>query len=152
MDNSSPLSAQEIETWLAGMGISHYVCDHCSALHLSGGESVAENRLFIEEWGLLVSTEFHIRPTALLRLVADMGQLNVNYPTIKLFVDIVDDAVPQLVAGTTVLTGAGLSPEQFALFISSSMEMLADLAADLQEMDCLYMPDTPPEAGSRQLH
>ncbi|MCK9502674.1 MAG: YbjN domain-containing protein [Porticoccaceae bacterium] len=149
---SIPLAKQ----WLANLGISHYTCDHCSALHLSGlpgMEEALESRLFVEEWGLLLSTEFQIRPTALLSLVAEMSQLNGNYPTMKLFVDIVDDAVPQLVAGSTLLTGAGISEGQFALFTSTAVEMLAELHGELQQMECLITPESPTgENGGHSLH
>lgn len=141
--------------WLDDLGISHYICDHCSALHLSAsdeGSDVPEQRLFIEEWGLLLSVEFQIRPVALLPLVAEMGQMNINYPTLKIFVDVLDDAIPQLVAGATMLAGAGLSREQFGLFVSSNGEMLADLHGNLQQMDCLYTGDEESMSISRQLH
>jgi hypothetical protein len=149
---SLPLAKQ----WLANLGINHYSCDHCSALHLTGlpgMEEALESRLFVEEWGLLLSTEFQIRPSALLPLVAEMSQLNGNYPTMKLFVDIVDDAVPQLVAGATLLTGAGISEGQFALFTATTVEMLTELHNELQQMECLTTPEIHSgENGGHSLH
>jgi len=142
-----------VEQWLANLGINYYTCDHCSALHLSGlpgMEEALESRLFVEEWGLLLSIEFQIRPTALLPLIAEMGQLNGNYPTMKLFMDIVDDAVPQLVAGSTMLTGAGISEGQFALFASTAVEMLTELHSELQQMECLATPEI--QWGEKGLH
>jgi len=143
-----------LKTWLDSLGVEHYICGECAGLHLQSLQAlggVIESRLFIEEWGLLVSTEFQIRPSALLPLVAELGQLNGGFPTLKLFLDIVDEAMPQLVAGTTVLTGAGLSEAQFALFISSTMEMVSELGNDLRVMECLPVEDSGEDAPP-QLH
>ena len=143
-----------IEEWLTAMGVSHYMCEQCTALHISLGQGVEaplENRLFIEDWGLLLSTEFQVRPSAMMVLAGELGHLNANYPTLKLFLDIVDDAVPQLVAGATTLTGAGLSADQFALFVSTSLDAIVALVDDLQQMECLYQGDGSAPEG-RQLH
>lgn len=155
MNTLHPATIDLIKQWLTEMGINHYSCDHCSGLHfagLGGVEGLLEARLFVEEWGLLLSSEFPIRPMALLPLVAEMGQLNGNYPTLKLFLDIVDDAIPQMVVGATMLTGAGLSQEQFNLFTATSVEMLAELATELQDMECLATADNFPPGMSSRLH
>ena len=154
MNIQQPPSQALIEKWLTAMGLNHYTCEQCTALHISvaqGEDASLESRLFIEEWGLLLSAEFQVRPTAMMLLAGELGQLNANYPTLKLFLDIVDDAVPQLVAGATALTGAGISADQFALFISTSLDAVAALAGELQQMDCLYQADELPHED-RQLH
>lgn len=141
-EQQSPL-ADQVHQWLRQAGITYYLCDQCNGLHLSAVQllaGVVESRLFVEDWGLLISTEFLVRPTALLPLAADLGRLNINYPTLKLFLDIVDDALPQLAAGSTVLSGAGLDENQFALFVSTTQDMTTRLAAELSEIDFL-LPD-----------
>ena len=136
-----------LKTWLNELGMEHYICDHCHGLHLIGMQSqegIVESRLFAEDWGLLISTEYHLRPSAVLPLVAEMGLLNANFPTLKIFLDVEDDAVPQLVAGATSLTGAGITEAQFALFVSTALEMMGLLGDDLREMNCLLIePDSP---------
>ncbi len=132
-----------LESWLSRAGISFYLCDQCNGLHISGLqelEGVADSRLFIEPWGILFSTELVVRPVALLPLAADLGRLNIDYPTLKLFLDIVDDAMPQLVAGGMWMTGAGLSEAQFQLFITTIMEAVRQLAAECGHLDYL-LPD-----------
>ncbi|MFA5629901.1 MAG: YbjN domain-containing protein [Porticoccaceae bacterium] len=154
MNIQQPPSQALIEKWLTAMGLNHYICEQCTALHISVAQGVdvsLENRLFVEEWGLLLSVEFQVRPTAMMVLAGELGQLNATYPTLKLFLDIVDDAVPQLVAGATALTGAGISVDQFTLFVSTSLDAVAALAEELQQMDCLYQGDGPMPEG-RQLH
>ncbi len=143
-----------LKTWLNELGVEHYICDHCHGLHLvnmQSREGVLESRLFAEEWGLLISTEYHLRPSAVLPLVAEMGLLNANFPTLKVFLDVEDDTVPQLVAGATAYTGAGLTEAQFALFVSTSVEMMNQLAEDLLEMNCLLI-DSEPQDTPFSLH
>lgn len=146
--DSAPDQSQ-LEQWLNRAGISFYICDQCNGLHVSGLqelEGVADARLFIESWGILFSTELVIRPVALLPLSADLGRLNVDYPTLKLFLDIVDDAMPQLVAGGLWLTGAGLSETQFQLFMNATMEAVRQLAAECGHLDYLL----PEENSDKQ--
>jgi len=139
-----------LKVWLGELQIEHYVCEHCDGIHLvhlQAQEGVAESRLFIEEWGLLISTEFQIRNSAILLLAAELGALNANYPTLKIFLDNTDDVPPQLVAGATVLTGGGLSEAQFAVFVTTSMEAVAQLGNDIRQMNCLLTDQETPEGG-----
>lgn len=149
MSDSRAPDQHQLEHWLNRAGIGFYLCDQCNGLHISGVqemEGVADARLFIEPWGILFSTELVIRPVALLPLAADLGRLNIDYPTLKLFLDIVDDAMPQLVAGGMWLTGAGIDEAQFQLFMSSTMEAMRQLAAESGHLDYL-LPDENAETG-----
>lgn len=151
----SPLSTRQLKRWLGEAGFDYYLCEHCHGLHLThiqSLEGVVESRLFKEDWGLIVSTEFQVRPTAILPLSGELGSFNSRYPILKLFLDIVDDAMPQLVAGATVLTGEGLTQAQFTLFVTSVQDMLFQLSAELNQADFLLtdMADSPPEG--QQVH
>lgn len=140
MFEQQPMDTAQLGAWLTQAGIEHYLCDHCEGIHLRGVqelEGVVESRLFQEDWGLLISTEFLLRPTAILAAVAELGRLNIDYPTLKLFLDIVDDAIPQLVAGSSVLTKAGLTEVQFALYVSTSLEMMKLLGGELLQLEYL---------------
>jgi hypothetical protein len=152
MSDHMALDQDQLENWLNRAGISHYICDQCNGLHLSGLqelEGVADSRLFIEPWGVLLSTELVIRPVALLPIVADLGRLNIDYPTLKLFLDIVDEAMPQLAVGATQLSGAGLNEAQFRLFVNTTMEAVRQLTAECGHLDYL-LPDEGNEQAPRQ--
>lgn len=158
MNVSSAPDQHQLEQWLNRAGISFYLCDQCNGLHVSGLQEldgVADARLFIEPWGVLFSTELVIRPVALLPLAADLGRLNVDYPTLKLFLDVVDDAMPQLVASGMWLTGAGMNEAQFQLFINTMMEAVRQLAAESSHLDYL-LPDEndrdPPPIKQPRVH
>ncbi len=148
MTSRQPPDADTVQRWLGNTGTDHYICDQCHGLHLPGIQDldgVVESRLMMEEWGLLVSTEYLIRPTAILPLAADLGHLSASYPILKLFPDIVDDAMPQLVAGATQLTGAGLGESQFALFLATALEATTRLTTELGRLDYL-LTEEPTEA------
>lgn len=152
MSNNHPLEREQLEHWLNRAGIDHYLCDQCNGLHLSGLqelEGVVDSRVFIEPWGVLVSTELVIRPVAMLPLVADLGRLCMDYPTLKLFLDVVDDAMPQLVAGAMQLTGAGITEPQFKLFVATAMEDVRQLAAESHHLDYL-LPDENADQAPKQ--
>lgn len=154
MRQHTAVDAEQLKDWLKTAGFDHYTCDQCNGLHLSRLQElvgVVDSRLFIEPWGLLLSTEFVIRPTAMLVIAADSGRLNMDYPTLKLFMDVVDDAMPQLVSGATILSGAGISEEQFRLFISTCVDAVSQLAAELQHLDYL-LPEEGEEPAPRQTH
>jgi hypothetical protein len=152
MSDSAALDQGQLESWLNRANIGHYICDQCNGLHLSGLQEldgVIDSRLFIEPWGLLLSTELVIRPVALLPIVADLGRLNIDYPTLKLFLDIVDEAMPQLAVGATQLSGAGLNEAQFRLFVSTTMEAVRQLADECGHLDYL-LPDEDNDQSPRQ--
>lgn len=152
MSETHPLERSQLEQWLSRAGIDYYICDQCNGLHLAGLqelEGVVDSRIFVEPWGLLISTELVVRPVALLPLVADLSRLNIDYPTLKLFLDIVDDAMPQLVAGATHLTGAGFTEAQFRHFVATAMESVRQLVSESRHLDYL-LPDEDAEQNPQQ--
>ena len=131
-----------LEDWLGDADMECYLCGQCEGLHiriLQGARGVIDSRLFIEYYGLLLTTELEIRPGALLQVSADLGRLNLDYPTLKVFLDVVDEAVPQLVVAGNFHTGAGLSQEQFGQFMVSSVEGTEHLANNCQQLNYLYL-------------
>ena len=156
MSSVQDISRATVEHWLADSRVEYYTCDRCEGLHLrtlQETEGVIDSRLFLEPWGLLLTTELEIRPTALLPLAADLGRLNMDYPTLKLFQDVVDDATPQLVAAGIQLGGAGLCLEQFAGFVASTVTATRQLAAECLQLNYLFAEaDTDIAPGSRALH
>ena len=145
-----------LENWLEQAHVEYHECGRCEGLHLDtlqGLEGIIDCRLFLEPWGLLLTTELEVRPMALLPLAADLGRLNMDYPTLKLFQDVVDDATPQLVAAGTVLGSAGLTLEQFAGFVASTITATRQLAEECLQLDYLFAAADPAlHASSRALH
>ncbi len=145
-----------LEDWLDRAHVDYHECGRCEGLHLEALrdlEGVIDSRLFIEPWGLLLTTELEVRPMALLPLVADLGRLNMDYPTLKLFQDVVDDATPQLVAAGTALGAAGLNLEQFAHFVATTITATRQLAEECLQLNYLFAEADPSmHTGSRALH
>jgi hypothetical protein len=141
-----------LEEWLADAEMDCYLCGQCDGLHiraLQGGSGVIDSRLFVEEYGLLLTTELEIRPGSLLLVSADLGRLNMDYPTLKLFLDVADEVVPQLAVAGNFLTGAGLSQDQFSHFMATSIEATEHLAETCRQLSYLYTAD---ESGRSLLH
>jgi hypothetical protein len=130
-----------LQGWLDATSTEYYLCSHCEGLHIQRLQSldgVVDSRLFQESYGLLLTTELEVRPMALLAVSADLGRFNMDYPTLKIFLDIVDDATPQLVAAGVMPTGGGITREQFVQFLTLTLTGVDRLAAECQELDYLF--------------
>lgn len=141
-----------LQDWLDQADIQHYQCGQCEGLHiriLKEAPGVIDSRLFLEDYGLLLSTELEVRPTALLQVSADLGRLNMDYPTLKIFLDIVDEAMPQLVVAGLCPMAAGLSQGQFDHFIATTVEATGQLAEGCAQLNYLFGAAEP---GSSMLH
>ncbi|MGL5030461.1 MAG: YbjN domain-containing protein [Aeromonas sp.] len=137
-------SSEMVMRWLQQARIEHYVCDQCHGIHivsLQSVEGIQESRIFVEEEGLLFSSELEVRPSAMLPVLADLGRLNMQYPTLKVFLDIVDDNLPRLVVGHTIFTNAGLSVEQFLVFVQSTIAATHELVAECERLGFLNLPE-----------
>ena len=73
----------------------------------------------------------------------------MDYPTLKIFLDVVDEALPQLVVAAMCPAGAGLSRNQFDLFVATTIEAAAHLAQNCEQLNYLYKA---PESGEQMLH
>lgn len=147
--------ATQVERWLRQAGIHHYICDQCHGLHLSelqGRDGVLDSRLFVEEDGLLLSTELEIRPGSLLMLLGEVARLNMAWPTLKVFLDVNDDALPRLVACDLLLGRAGVTFEQFIHFVQANVDATAQLIEECQQMGCLFGPEDELPSGREALH
>lgn len=141
-----------LQDWLDQAGIQYYQCGQCEGLHirmLKETPGVIDSRLFLEDYGLLLSTELEVRPTALLQVSADLGRLNMDFPTLKVFLDIVDEAMPQLVVAGLIPLAVGLSQEQFDHFIATTVEATGQLAEGCAQLNYLFDAAEP---GSSMLH
>ena len=137
-------SFEVVMRWLSEGQIPHYLCDQCHGIHIVDVQSldgVLESRLFVENEGLMFTTELEVRPVGLLPLAADLGRLNMSYPTLKIFVDVVDDNLPRLMVCNTLQLGAGLTPEQLQLFMSTAMTAMKQLYGECEQAGYLNPPE-----------
>jgi hypothetical protein len=142
--------------WLREARVKFSECGECDGLHLDALQSiegVVDSRLFDERYGLLLTTELEVRPMALLPLSAELGRINMDYPTLKIFLDVVDDATPQLVMAGVMPSRPGLTLAQFAQFVSMTMDATRQLAAECLELDYLFAEgERRPPSGRASLH
>ena len=82
-----------------------------------------------------------------------IGRINMDYPTLKIFLDVVDDATPQLVVAGNLMTSAGISEDQFAEFTVNVLDGTRLLADECLQLDYLFAEaDRPRSGGSQALH
>lgn len=146
---------QLLRTWLEESRVKFHDCGQCEGLHIAAlqdVEGMIDSRLFLEPWGLLLTSELEIRPMALLPLAADLGRMNMDYPTLKLFQDVVDDATPQLVVAGTLPAGAGLTLAQVANFVSATIAATRQVAQECLQLDYLFAQGDGRQPGSTALH
>jgi hypothetical protein len=145
-----------LEDWLTNSHIEHYLCGECEGLHvraLQELEGVVNSRVFVQQTHLLCSTELEIRPMAVLPLASDLGRINMDYPSLKVFLDVVDDETPQLVVAANMLSSAGVDEQQFAAFMLNVIDGTRLLADECLQLDYLFAEASGPRAqGSRSVH
>ncbi|MBZ2188205.1 YbjN domain-containing protein [Alcanivorax sp. JB21] len=135
---------EQLERWLHQAGIEFYICDQCHGLHLTSlqeRDGVVDARLFVEQEGILLSTELEVRPSSLFLVQADLTRLNMSFPVLKLFLDVNDDSLPRLVACDMLLTRNGVSYEQFVYFVQACVDACLQLLDDCQQTGCLMWPE-----------
>jgi hypothetical protein len=157
MTSPQLISTDTLQHWLEQVGTEYYLCNQCDGIHLrplQEVDGVIDSRLFLEEYGLLLTTELELRPSAVLAVTADLGRLNMDYPTLKIFLDMVDDALPQLVVAANLPIGSHLTRDQFVHFIAMTVEATAHLVETCGQLAYLFS-DTEEEAdgpGGSVLH
>src|SRR5690606_38595946 len=146
--------AGQVERWLRQAGIQHYICDQCHGLHISelqGREGVIDARLFVEEEGLLLSTELELQPSRLFDVQAMVPRLNMAFPGLKVFLDVNDETLPRLIACDLLLGRAGISFDQFILFVQATVDSTIQLLDECLQASCLFQGDETP-APNGALH
>lgn len=126
-----------LSEWLDKAGIPVETCEFCEALHLCELQEhagVYDSRVFIEPYGLLFSMELELKNSATIYAAAELANLSLEIPTIKLFLEPMENGCLLLVASSVLLTGCGVSFDQFRHYLETCMNNSARL---LQECDSL---------------
>lgn len=147
--------SEQLGRWLRQAGIQHYICDQCHGLHISqlqGRDGVLDSRLFVEDEGLLMSTELEIQPSRLFDVQAMVPRFNMEFPNLKVFLDVNDDSLPRLVACDLLLGRSGVSFEQFLNFLQLTVDTSVQLLDECQNMGCLYVGDDDLVDSAGSLH
>lgn len=141
----------QLERWLTEAGIEYYICDHCHGLHLSdmqGRDGVLDARLFVEEEGLLLTTELELKPSALFAIHADISRLNMQFIGLKVFIDINDETLPRLVICDLLIGAAGINAAQFMAFLEATLSGTGELHEECGRLGYLYEGDALDDATS----
>ncbi|GAA5214643.1 YbjN domain-containing protein [Corallincola platygyrae] len=148
----------QVKHWLESLEIPTYICDNCQALHLpqvQEMEGVLESRLFVDEEWMLLSTEAEIKPSGLLHLMAELGNINAAWPTTKIFVDIQDDSLPRLVVSQSLFVGAAITMKQFEHFFNQTIEIVEQVIGECHDNGVLVVDNasaSKPDETSNIVH
>lgn len=151
----------QVMTWLEAANIEFETCDECHGLHITSmqaHEAVIESRLFVEPEWLMFVTEVELLPSALLKAVSHMAEFNLRLPTLKTFVDVVDDALPKMVLTHSIFTVNSISPDQFVTFVKATQDAMSYAIQFAEQYELLLVDgesedvevasvETPPVGG-----
>lgn len=144
MTQLSKPTVDDIKAWLMALGHDYSLCDNCHGLHLSAlqnDELLLDGRLFVEDDGLLLTSEVEVRPTDILRLHAELPAINMRYPALKCFIDLQDDVLPRLIICDVLMTGAGITRGQVDHFLGSVIEATLMLVRECARAGWVYPDD-----------
>lgn len=117
-----------LRRWLDENGVSFFECDTCQALHLphmQNVDGVYDAKIDLIDNTVLFSALAEVKPSALLPLATDLSAINASSLTVKAFLDIQDDNLPKLVVCQSLNGSAGITREQFAVFIRQSEDEIS---------------------------
>ncbi|MBK4714800.1 MULTISPECIES: YbjN domain-containing protein [Tenebrionibacter/Tenebrionicola group] len=137
-------SLDTLRRWLDDLGVSFFECDTCQALHLphmQNVEGVFDAKIDLVDNVVLFSALAEVKPSALLSLCADLSSINASSLTVKAFLDIQDDNMPRLVVCQSLCVSAGVTDEQFALFVRQSEEQISMVILEASAHHLLYTSD-----------
>jgi hypothetical protein len=133
-----------LRRWLEQLSISCFECDACEALHLPHMQSVSgifDAKIDLADDIILFSALAEIRPSALMKIIAELSQLNASSLTMKVFIDVQDDNLPKLVLCQSLSISAGVSIGQFNQFLLEAEEQTASIILEVQSNGWLLNDD-----------
>ena len=139
----------QIETWLRQAGYEFWLCDRCDGLHISTLQQldgVLDSRLFIEPYGILFSTEIDLKLSTVMKLNAELVRFNASLPTMKLFMEIMDNGAALLVSSDALITTKGVTYDQFNDFLDMTVEAKKWLLNECHDLQVIFQGETEPAA------
>ncbi|ADN76204.1 Sensory transduction regulator, putative [Ferrimonas balearica DSM 9799] len=140
-----------LKAWLEQYQIEYYLCSSCEGLHLpqlQDMNGIYDAKIEIEGDFVYCSASIELRPTGVMPAHAELGRLNAHYPTLKIFVEMVDDTLPRLVMCHNLAIRPGIEEAQFIYFVRDCMEQMEQVANDVKKMGVIFYPEEDVEAPS----
>ncbi|MBY5991702.1 YbjN domain-containing protein [Ferrimonas balearica] len=142
-----------LKAWLEQYQIEYYLCNSCEGLHLPQLQDVNgiyDAKVEIEGDFLYCSASIELRPTGVMPAHAELGRWNSEFPTLKIFIEMVDDTLPRLVLCHNLALRPGVEEAQFIYFVRDCIEQMEQAAKEVKQLGVIYFPedanDKPTEA------
>ncbi|GAA4903688.1 YbjN domain-containing protein [Ferrimonas pelagia] len=133
-----------LKSWLEHLQIEYYLCGTCQGLHipvLQENTGIYDAKVEIEGDFVYLSASIELRPTGLMKAFAEMSRLNTHYPTLKIFVEMVDDTLPRILLCHNLALNPGISADQFSFFMQDCIDQMGQAATEIQALDIIYLGD-----------
>lgn len=145
----------KLREWLIQLKTSYFECDNCQALHLphmQNIDGIFDAKVDIVESILVFSVLAELKPTSIITLLANLSQINASSLTAKAFMEINDENLPKLVVSQSFPLLAGMTCNQFSIFLQQAEEQMASIIYEVYNNDLLYsgQEDIDDEALSEQ--
>lgn len=131
----------KLREWLVQLKTSYFECDNCQALHLphmQNIDGIFDAKVDIIENILVFSVSAELKPTSIIALLANLSQINANSLMAKVFMEINDENLPKLVVSQSFPLLAGMTFNQFSIFLQLAEEQIAAIIHDVYHHNMLY--------------
>lgn len=135
----SALTQETLMQWLEQLDIDFNLCDDCQGLHLNqlqSLDSVLDARIFCFDSHLHFDLELEVRPSGIMKSLAYNASLNQAHPMFKVFLQIDDDALPQM-HFSQGLHNFQVTTEQLAAWIQYCISQSHVFINELELLDVL---------------
>ncbi|SHG83384.1 YbjN domain-containing protein [Ferrimonas marina] len=139
---------ETLKAWLDHGQIPYYLCGSCQGLHLNQLQEcpgIYDAKVEIEGDFLYLSASIEVRPAGLMTAFAEMSRLNTHFPTLKIFIEMVDESLPRILMCHNLALSPGMSQSQFLYFVQDCMDQMGQAAAEVNRLGVVYQGDEEPE-------
>ncbi|QIZ76676.1 YbjN domain-containing protein [Ferrimonas lipolytica] len=128
----------ELQSWLKQFEIDFYHCGNCEGMHLpilQDNPVIYDAKVEIEGDFLYLTASIELRPTGLMQAYAELSRLNCEFPTLKIFVEMIDESLPRLLMCHNLALIPGISKAQFEFFVRDGIDQMHQVAAEVGKLN-----------------
>ncbi|MFI3247152.1 MAG: YbjN domain-containing protein [Ferrimonas sp.] len=133
-----------LQAWLQQFEIDFYLCGSCEGLHLpilQDHPVVYDAKVEIEGDFVYLTASIEMKPSSLLQANAELGRLNSQYPTLKIFIDINDESLPRLILAHNLALQPGMSEIQFEFFVRDCLDQMHQICDEIGNLQYHFVDE-----------
>ncbi|WP_298440298.1 YbjN domain-containing protein [uncultured Ferrimonas sp.] len=133
-----------LQSWLQQFEIDFFLCGSCEGLHLpilQEHNAIYDAKVEIEGDFVYLTASIELRPTGLMQAFAELSRLNSHYPTLKIFIEMIDESLPRLLLAQNMPLPVGLSETQFEFFVRDGIDQMNQVADEVAKLNINFVED-----------